>query len=482
MTAPLEPEHKNEHELAVRPAKRLAQAVSSSAPVAHPSLVGSSSAPGDFDDIGDVQRWVDPKTGEAWCVDSRTGNSWRAGASALPGTAAVQGAAVDGCDGCGGVLRGREGKVDRSALKRRRDEDGQEEVPQWLRDSLEVRYLFTLSAFSEHVLTHLSLQNWQNPVFPSAAVARPIPSLPSLPTAATTLPTSFRSTKHTTSLDDPSHKPARTTADAFFRTTRPPPGLELPALGPLGAPASTAAPPVAAREQLARAECVAQVDCKYLLVRVPPPAPSPPTPSSSERNPWSAADPGPATLVLIDQHAASERVRVERLYAAVIGAVARGERPATTPARLGLVVSASEYGALRDRWRGELERWGIEVELGAGAGEGASGGRGGEYRQVELTAVPSAVALRLLSPREPHLAQELVRAFVAQLDEDGPAPAAAPRAGGGEGGASSWVAMLRHAPRVLKDLLDSKACRGAVMFNDGASHCSSSSSSRSTRT
>ncbi|GAA5926595.1 hypothetical protein JCM3775_001061 [Rhodotorula graminis] len=441
-------------ELAARTAKRPSRRSPPAAPVAHPSLGDASAVAGELADAGVAQRWIDPRTGEAWCVDPRTGNSWRAGAA--------EGEAGEACDGCGGVRGMREGKVDRSALKRRRDEHGEheEEVPQWLRDRLE---------------------SWKNPVFPSVAVTRPIPALP---LADSTLSTSFRSTKRSASFDDLSNKPTRsshTTADAFFRTTRPPAGLELPALAPLGTPSSSAAPLVS-REQLARVECVAQVDCKYLLVRVPPPASSSTSPSSGEPA-SSSADAGPATLVLIDQHAASERVRVERLYDAVVGAVARGERPQTTPARLGLVVSASEYGALRDRWRGEFKRWGIEVELSAGRGaargDGGEGEGEGEYRQVELTAVPTAVALRLLSPREPHLAQELVRAFVAQLDEDGPAPSAATAApstggvGGGEGG-GSWVAMLRHAPRVLKDLLDSKACRGAVMFNDALTPAQSS--------
>ncbi|GAA5913981.1 hypothetical protein JCM8208_007016 [Rhodotorula glutinis] len=440
------PEH--DLNLAARTAKRRERRSSPTAPVAHPSLGDAPSAASDLDDVDVVQCWVDPRTGEAWCVAPRTGNSWRAAPAAPMSASAGEDRALEDCDGRGGVRRAREGKVDRSALKRRREEEGEEEVPQWLRDSLE---------------------SWQNPIFPSADVARPIPSLPPLPTATSTLPTSFRSTKRTAALDDLPRKPARsshTTADAFFRTTRPPVGLELPALAPLGAPSASAAPPVS-REQIARAECVAQVDRKYLFVRVPPPAPSSTSPSSD------AAEAGLATLVLIDQHAASERVRVERLYDAVVGAVARGERPPTTPARLGLVVSSSEYGALRDRWRGELARWGIELELGAGAGaaEGAAGGGEGEYRQVELTAVPTAVALRLLSPREPHLAQELVRSFVAQLDEDGPAPSPAAAPGGGAG---SWVVMLRHAPRVLKDLLDSKACRGAVMFNDALTPTQSS--------
>lgn len=198
--------------------------------------------------------------------------------------------------------------------------------------------------------------------------------------------------------------------------------------------------------------------------------------SSSGTSDDAHADDDKATLVLVDQHAASERVRIERLYDAVVGAVARGDRPASTRAQLGLVVSRAEYAALQDRWGRELERWGFEVDLeggagasaGAGAGEGEGEGAGGEYRQLTLTAVPSAVALRLLSPREPHLAQELVRAFVAQLDECGPAPAPAPAPAAARSGGAGWVAALRHAPRVLKDLLDSKACRGAVMFNDGA--------------
>ncbi|BGP44833.1 DNA mismatch repair protein [Rhodotorula kratochvilovae] len=396
------------------------------APVAHPSLFADEdSAP---------QRWVDPSTHEVWLVDPRTGNSRRAPAGPARG-AATSGAGV-GCEGC------KVGRVDRRALKRVRGEggeDGEEELPEWLRRSLE---------------------NWENPIFPSAPVARAIPSLPPLPVptaaapaAPATLPQSFRSTKRSVfAPSKPSSAPLGSTAragiSAFFSAAAPAAaqGVDLPSLSRLGGAGGTA--PVT-RAQLAEAEFVAQVDAKYLLVRVP----ASPPPSSSSSSSSSAA--GATLLLLVDQHAASERVRVERAYAALVGAVARGEVPATTPATVGVVVSQAEYAAVRDRWRGEFARWGIEVDLAPGEGSG-------EYRQLALTAVPALLAARLTSPREPHLAQALVRGFVAQLDDAGPAPIG----GEGAGGERGWVAMLRHAPGVVKELLDSKACRGAVMFND----------------
>lgn len=131
----------NENEVAPRPAKRLSQRSAASAPVARPSL--SLPAAGDDADAAaaQVQTWLDARTGEVWCVDGRTGNSWRAGR----GPSARE-LGEEGYGGCGDWVRsGREGKVDRAALRTRREVRGgeeEEEVPRWLRESLEVRSLF----------------------------------------------------------------------------------------------------------------------------------------------------------------------------------------------------------------------------------------------------------------------------------------------------------------------------------------------------
>ncbi|GAA6047328.1 hypothetical protein JCM3770_001889 [Rhodotorula araucariae] len=425
------------------------RSASATAPVVCPSI--ELAAQGDEDNDTDAppvrvpMRWVDPATREVWLVDRRTGNSRR-----------------EACEGCRGHRSQRDDaeRVDRSALKRARGEQGEVEVelPEWLRRSLE---------------------NWDNPIFPSAPVARAIPSLPPLPVptalgpAAATLPDSFRATKR--SLPASSSQPASAAAlsraaragvGAFCATVAPASGPEVPALARLGTPGPVRGGGVSApvtRAQLAAAEFVAQVDAKYLLVRVPAVA-SPTACASSDSG--DDARPAGTILVLVDQHAASERVRVERAYAAVAGAVARGTQPATAAVHVGVVVSAGEYAAVRDRWQPEFARWGVEVDLAPGAIAAPDADAGaGAYRQLVLTAVPAALAARLASAREPHLAQALVRSFVAQLDEAGPAP----RSSSGfadAGDEAGWVAMLRHAPRVVKDLLDSRACRGAVMFND----------------
>ncbi|GAA5887523.1 hypothetical protein JCM6882_001438 [Rhodosporidiobolus microsporus] len=460
-------------------------------------------------------RWTDPSTLQTFLIDPRTGNSWREG-TRPDHELVLREEGEDGCEGCGGRKRGGGGGgiVERGWLKRRRDEgageegdDGEgEEMPEWLRGTLE---------------------SWQNSVFPSlprsAVGAARIPALPALPPnalaastatgSAPTLASAFSSSKaglargragsqaqgKAQALPALTHGRVKAMTE-FFTTSAasaasaasPSAPLEPAALLPLSTTSSSAAatpgaaPPPGrlTRPALARAEFIAQVDNKFLLFRVPPP---PLRSSSSAEGAGAGAGAGErgvgGTLVLVDQHAASERVRVERFWAQLAASDAPTEvevKELDESARVGVVVGREEARDVQ-AWEGEFARWGVRFApfsvppppsppapgAAAAAEEGAAAASAGDYVQLFLSAVPALLAARLTT--EPRTAQELVRSFVAQLRERGAgggAGAGAGVGGGGEDGGASWVARVKDAPPVLVELVNSKACRGAVMFND----------------
>ena len=125
--------------------------------------------------------------------------------------------------------------------------------------------------------------------------------------------------------------------------------------------------------------------------------------------------------------------------------------------------------------REQFGRWGVDVALEA---EGAHGAQVGwdqeqeqeqDYAQVWLRAVPKVVASRL--KMEPKLRQELVRTY---LGED---YAVGRRRTGPGAGEATTASVLRECPPVLVELMNSLACRGAIMFNDGPYCCIWQSSS-----
>ncbi|BGP21707.1 DNA mismatch repair protein [Rhodotorula toruloides] len=371
-------------------------------------------------------KWTDPGRKQAWLIAGRTGNSRRCDECGLDGAAEGEGRNREG---------EKEGLVDRRWLKQveaRGDEIGVEEsVPDWLKCTLE---------------------SWDNPVFPAAApTGRTIPSLLSLRAASSavqpgqplaTLPAAFRTTKPILS--------NRFTASKLkqmndFGCTIVCNNLSTPAANLDASPTPTLAPLEAgmqsfSRASLVEAEFIAQVDTKYLLVRVPP--------SSEGRG---------TTLVLVDQHAASERVRVEKFLDAIVGRLVRGEevevRELEGEDRVGVVVSRAEFEAV-ERWWYVLQRRGLRFAAGA---YGAA--NEGDYHQLWLSTLPSLLSDRL--SKDPRLAQDLARSFIGHLEEHGGGIARSKRRRG-----EGWTSGMKDVPPVFLELINSKACRGAIMFND----------------
>ena len=177
------------------------------------------------------------------------------------------------------------------------------------------------------------------------------------------------------------------------------------------------------RPALHHAVVISQVDRKFILARLPRPN---------------------ALLVLIDQHAASERVKLEELMQAYFSSsgVAVSE-PLAEPLRFELPPREAD---LLVRYRAHFGRWGIGYSpTPTAAGEG-----------VTVFALPPGILERCRL--EPRLLVGLLRSEAWRLEEGGVG------AGGGEGeacaaGGEDWVRRFHGCPAGILDMLNSRACR-----------------------
>ncbi|KAJ7437820.1 hypothetical protein B0H11DRAFT_1753330, partial [Mycena galericulata] len=193
------------------------------------------------------------------------------------------------------------------------------------------------------------------------------------------------------------------------------------------------------------------------------------------------------TVVLIDQHAADERVRVERflkeLCLGYLSNVNAGDdggnflrlRELSPP--VPILLSRHEEGQLRDlSIRQAFRHWGFlfvdisepgscDPELGVDAGS-TSG-----YSQVFVRCIPEVIGDKLLLDDE---LRDFVKAFLAKAETD---PSFTRKRHTEPDSAENdqdeefhWLLALRWLPQQLLDLVNSKTCRGAIMFNDTLTH------------
>ncbi|KAG8470808.1 hypothetical protein KFE25_009229 [Diacronema lutheri] len=156
---------------------------------------------------------------------------------------------------------------------------------------------------------------------------------------------------------------------------------------------------------------------------------------------WIAVTLGSA-LALIDQHAADERVQLERLLAVHLDADGLPREPRSVrlePAER-LALSAHELALLREHMRA-VQLWGWQVRGDVSAAASARGGTGGDGHGLLLVGAP-AVCSHVL--RVPALAE-----YLALLDELRGCPS---------------------PPRAVLRAIISKACRSAIMFGTQLSH------------
>jgi len=191
------------------------------------------------------------------------------------------------------------------------------------------------------------------------------------------------------------------------------------------------------RQNLTAAQVLRQVDGKFILVLIP-------VTSGQDSN--NDTFPAPTIsnnyLVLIDQHAADERVKVEELYMKVC---VKSSSVRVKP--IIMEVTNHEAAAFEEKQR-YFEEWKIAYGVR----------RHGESATVHVYALPDLIAERCRV--EPKVLIDLLRVeiwssnittCVGVANDDDP---------------RGWMRKIGRCPRGLVDLLNSRACRSAVMFND----------------
>ncbi|KAF8544187.1 hypothetical protein BDD12DRAFT_772791 [Trichophaea hybrida] len=176
---------------------------------------------------------------------------------------------------------------------------------------------------------------------------------------------------------------------------------------------------------LQKANVISQVDNKFILAKM-----------------YGTTD--APMLVMIDQHAASERIRVEELFQELCETRSDEPPDPTQSVKKSLTFSVSARdAALLKRFQTEFEKWGIGYTLST------------PPETVTVHTLPRVVKDRC--DNEPILAIELLRKHCYDLEENGVQKIA---------DGDTWVEKLWQIPKPLVEMVNSRACRGAVMFND----------------
>lgn len=192
------------------------------------------------------------------------------------------------------------------------------------------------------------------------------------------------------------------------------------------------------KDALRTCEVIGQVDRKFILVKI----------FSDARG----AGPRRFVLVLIDQHAADERCRVEELMR---GYFARADDGSGWEARTDTLDRPLRFdlprqdGDLLVRFREHFLRWGVVYEV--------FHGEDGQRRvTVEVHSLPPSIVARCRA--EPRLLVELLRKEAWRVQEQPGMAAVVGKVGVGEG-EFDWVARFNRCPEGVVEMINSRACR-----------------------
>jgi DNA mismatch repair protein MLH3 len=226
--------------------------------------------------------------------------------------------------------------------------------------------------------------------------------------------------------------------------------------------ASTSGRSKLSKEGLQNAQVIAQVDKKFLLVKM--------------RDSTEVQDARAGLLVLIDQHAADERVQVESLlrqlcsplqketgYQSKLGHKAQVasvvlEKPtrfAVSPQeRTHFTTHAARFAA-----------WGILYGiLQTTAPATIPSTTDKEKYVLSVTALPIGISERCKA--DPKVLISFLRSTVWRYAEDPHLPPLPTLSASSANDSTAWVRRLATCPPGLVDLINSRACRSAIMFND----------------
>ncbi|KAI1007833.1 hypothetical protein K3495_g405 [Podosphaera aphanis] len=204
------------------------------------------------------------------------------------------------------------------------------------------------------------------------------------------------------------------------------------------------------KKALQAAKLIAQVDKKFILLKL--------CASMNETNKRSED-----ILVMVDQHAADERVRIESLLKDFCSPVKPRQIASPIQIKTHLLNKplifklAPKEAQLFVRYKAHYSRWGVVYEVSE---KFAAADKPHASSNLTVLAVPPTIARRCQT--QPELLASLLRAELPRLqerclstDSELPRP-----------DSINWINCIHDCPVGILDLLNSRACRSAIMFND----------------
>ncbi|TAQ86501.1 hypothetical protein B7494_g5175 [Chlorociboria aeruginascens] len=202
------------------------------------------------------------------------------------------------------------------------------------------------------------------------------------------------------------------------------------------------------KDALRNAEIISQVDHKFILVKLP---------MSKEYQ--------SNLLVIIDQHAADERIRIEQLLTELC------TPPNYTTPGSGILTAALLSPISYDLSPEEIhlfhthiphfENWGILYDLQ----RSAPNQTGSAGQKIVVKSLPPGIFERCRN--DPKILIDLLRTEVYIRDERSSTSEVLTRPDiFAEFNDNKWLSKIHDCPRGILDLLNSRACRSAIMFND----------------